>query len=97
MLQPETEGRKATWLCHGDAGTATYKRPRAQLCLARQSAAPVSLISQPHLPETPDGPLEKQRQVWNLSTDSIISAALRASVAASRLPLIGLSEQDVEI
>lgn len=65
MLQPETEGRKATWLCHGDAGTATYNTLYIihTLCLARQSAAPVSLISQPHLPETPDGPLEKQRQV----------------------------------
>lgn len=62
MLQPEAEGRKATWLRRGDERAAcTCQSEPARGC-ARHSAAPVSLISQPHLPETPGGPPEKKKK-----------------------------------
>lgn len=82
MPQPEAEGRKATRLRCGDERAACTRQSEPARGCARHSAAPVSLISQPHLPETPGGPPEKKkkkkRKVWNLSPDSIISAALGA-------------------
>lgn len=60
--QAETEGREASWFHRGDeraACTCQSEPPRGS---ASHSAAPVSLISQPHLPETPGGPLKKKKK-----------------------------------
>lgn len=102
MLQPKAEGRKATRLRCGDERAAcTCQSEPARGCV-RHSAAPVSLISQPHLPETPGGPPEKKKKKKKKSLKFVAwldylcgpGSVQAASVAASRLPLIGLSEQD---
>lgn len=62
MPQPEAEGRKATRLRCGDERAACTRQSEPARGCARHSAAPVSLISQPHLPETPGGPPEKKKK-----------------------------------